>query len=104
MENETYNTLARQGYSLKHNFGHGADGLANLLTALNLLAFAFHSVLDCLCDLWRRARVALDARRPFFDHLKIAARFILLPHWTAVLETLLTDRALLDLTASTTSP
>ena len=68
---------------------------------LNLLAFAFHSVLDCLSDLWRRAR---GTRRAFFDLLKSATRFILFPHWTAVLETLLADLALLDLTASPTSP
>ena len=104
VENETYNCLTRQGYSLKHNFGHGQDGLANLLTVLNLLAFAFHSVLDCLSDLWRRARVKLGTRRAFFEHLRVAARLILFPHWTAVLEALLADRALLDLTASPTSP
>ena len=71
---------------------------------LNLLAFAFHSVLDCLCDLWRRARVALGTRRAFFELLKSATRLILFPHWTAVLEALLADRALLDMTASPTSP
>ena len=98
MKNETYNCLSRQGYSLKHNLGHGEDDLANLL------AFAFRSVLDCLSDLWRRARVALGTRLAFFNHLKIATRFILLPHWTAVLETLLANRALIDLTASPTSP
>ena len=88
----------------KHNFGNGEDGLANLQTVLNLLVFAFHSVLDCLSDLWRRARVALGTRLAFFNHLKIATRFILFPHWTAVLETLLANRALIDLTASPTSP
>ena len=71
---------------------------------LNLLAFAFHSVLDCLSDLWHRARVKLGTRRAFFEHLRVAARLILFPHWTAVLEALLADRALLDLTASPTSP
>ena len=71
---------------------------------LNLLAFAFHSVLDCLSDLWRRARVKLGTRRAFFKHLRVAARLILFPHWTVVLEALLADRALLDLTASPTSP
>ncbi len=48
IENENCNCLARLGYNLKHNFGHGSHGLANLLAVINLLAFAFHSVLDSL--------------------------------------------------------
>ena len=71
---------------------------------LNLLAFAFHSMLDCLSDLWCRAPVKLGTRRAFFHHLQSAVRFILFPHWTSVLEALLSDRALLDLTASPTTP
>ena len=38
--------------TLKHNFGHGQVRQA----MFNLLAFAFHSVLDCLCDLRRQLR------------------------------------------------
>ena len=34
IENEG-NCLARHGYNLKRNFGHGSDGLANLLATLN---------------------------------------------------------------------
>ena len=40
--NEAFNCLTCQGYHLKHNFGHGSEGLANLL------AFALHTLLDCL--------------------------------------------------------
>ena len=50
IENEGFNCLARHGYNLKRNFGHGSDGLANLLATLNLFAFALHAVLDCVCD------------------------------------------------------
>ena len=35
IENEGFNCLARHGYNLKRNFGHGSDGLANLLATLN---------------------------------------------------------------------
>ena len=34
IENETFHSLARHGYHLKHNFGHGQHGLANLLATL----------------------------------------------------------------------
>lgn len=92
VENETYNCLARHGYNLKHNFGHGSDGLANLLAVINLLAFAFHSVLDCLQGLWRQLRELLVTRRDFFENLRVAARLFVFPHWTALLETLLKQR------------
>ena len=92
IENETFNCLSRQGYHLKHNFGHGSDGLANLLAVINLLAFAFHSVLDCLQGLWRQLRDLLVTRRDFFENLRVAARLFVFPHWTALLETLLKQR------------
>ena len=92
VENETFNCLTRQGYHLKHNFGHGSAGLANLLAVLNLLAFACHSVLDSLRGLWRQLRDLLGTRRDFFENLRVAARLFLFPDWTALLETLLKKR------------
>ena len=77
IENETFNCLSRQGYHLKHNFGHGSDGLANLLAVINLLAFTFHSVLDSLQGLWRQLRDLLVTRRDFFENLRVAG------DWTA---------------------
>ena len=46
IENENNNVLKNHGYHLEHNFGHGQAYLAQLLVALNLLAFLFHMVLD----------------------------------------------------------
>ncbi len=86
IENETFNCLSRQGYHLKHNFGHGQAGLANLL------AFAFHSVLDCLRGLWCQARTRLVKRRDFFRDLQTLTKYFYLPDWTALLETLLKQR------------
>ena len=92
VENESFNCLSRQGYHLKHNFGHGSDGLANLLAVINLLAFAFHSVLDSLRGQWRQLRDLLVTRRDFFENLHVATRLFVFPHWTALLETLLKKR------------
>ena len=36
-------------YHFKQHSSHCADGLANLLTLLNLPSFAFHCGLVCLC-------------------------------------------------------
>ena len=44
IENETFNVLKNNGYSLEYNFGHGKETLASVLVTLNLLAFNFHTV------------------------------------------------------------
>ena len=59
---------------------------------LNLLAFAFHSVLDSLRGLWRQARTRLVTRRDFFRDLQTLTKYFYFPHWTALLETLLKKR------------
>lgn len=44
IENETFNVLRANGYHLEHNFGRGKSTLPDLFLVLNLLAFAFHTV------------------------------------------------------------
>ena len=89
IENETFNCLAHHGYHLKHNFGHGQDGLANLLATLNLFAFTLHAVLDCVADLWRRCRDKAGTRRRFFDKLRVLSEMFWFPDWNALLTTIL---------------
>src|SRR5260370_12782475 len=52
IENESFNTLKTKGYNLEHNFGHGKKHLSPVLSTLNLLPFAFHTVADLTHDLW----------------------------------------------------
>jgi hypothetical protein len=67
IENESFNVLKNNGYHLEHNFGHGKVNLAMVFVAMNLLAFAFHTVSDFLEDLWIKAREAKRARKRFFE-------------------------------------
>lgn len=46
IENEEHNTLTNQGYSFKHNYGHGKDHLLSVFAALKLLAFLMHEILN----------------------------------------------------------
>ncbi len=92
IENEGFNCLARHGYNSKRNFGHGRDGLANLLATLNLLAFALHAVLDCVSDLWRPCRDRAGTRRALFEELRVLTKWFCFPCWTALFETLLEKR------------
>ena len=54
IENESFNVLKNNGYHLEHNFGHGKQNLAMMFAAMNLLAFAFHTVCESLEALWKK--------------------------------------------------
>ena len=90
IENESFNVLKNHGYELEHNFGHGENYLAMTLAALNMLAFAWHTVLDLLEPPWRRAREAAGKRISFFAHLVTVTTFIVFPAWSDLLEALAT--------------
>ena len=56
---------------------------------LNLLAFAFHSVLDCLRGVWHQVRDRLGPRYAFFEELRVLTKYFYFPDWTALFETML---------------
>ena len=90
IENESFNVLKNHGYELEHNFGHGETYLAMTLAALNLLAFAWRTVLDLSEPPWRKAREAAEKRTSFFAHLATLTSFVIFPAWSDLLEALAT--------------
>ena len=70
IENESFNVLKSNGDHLEHNFGHGKRNLAMMFAALNMLAFAVHTLCDCLEQIWIDARTAKRARQRFFEHIR----------------------------------
>ena len=88
IENESFNVLKNHGYELEHNFGHGETYLAMTLAALNLLAFAWHTVLDTLEPPWKRARQAAETRKGFFAYLSTLTSLVIFPAWPDLLEAL----------------
>jgi hypothetical protein len=90
IENETFNVMKNHGYELEHNFGHGETFLAMTLAALNLLAFAWHSVLDLIEPPWQAAREAAAKRTTFFAHLLSLTTYVVFPSWQALLQALAT--------------
>jgi len=90
IENESFNVLKNHGYELEHNFGHGETYLAMTLAALNLLAFAWHTVLDLIEPPWRKARQAAEKRTSFFAYLATLTSFAVFPAWTDLLQALAT--------------
>lgn len=93
IENENVNTLKTKGYNLEHNFGHGKEHLAALLAAMNLIAFAMHTVADLVDEAWKAARAAVGARRRFFEDLRAITTYLVFPAWGELVETLRTGRA-----------
>ncbi len=90
VENENFNVLKNHGYELEHNFGHGEKFLAMTRTALNLLAFGWHSVLDILEPPWKTAREAATKRTSFFAHMLTLTAYVVFPSWKVFLESLAT--------------
>jgi hypothetical protein len=90
IENEGFNVMKNHGYELEHNFGHGERFLAMTLAALNLLAFAWHTVLELLEPPWQAAREAATTRTSFFAHLATLTAYAVFPSWPVFLESLAT--------------
>jgi len=88
-ENETNNVLKTKGYHLEHNFGHGAQFLANFMLTLNLLAFLFHTLLELLDEQYRLLRQHLVARRDFFNDLRALLRYMLFDNWNHLMRFML---------------
>jgi hypothetical protein len=81
IENGSFNVLKTQGYNLEHNFGHGKQNLAAMLVALNLLAFAFHTVCDLAEDAWRAARSKAGSRTRFFTRMAAISEYLVFASW-----------------------
>lgn len=92
IENETFNTLKTKGYNLEHNFGHGKQHLAAVLTTLNLIAFAMHTVADLADAAWREARKAVGTRTRFFEDLRALTTYLVFPNWALLVETLIAGK------------
>lgn len=92
IENESFNVMKNHGYELAHNFGHGKQFLAMVMAAFNLLAFAWHSVLDLCEPPWQAAREAAAKRTRFFTHLVALTAYLIFPDWPTFLESLATHK------------
>ncbi len=60
------------------------------LATLNLLAFAWHTVLELLEPPWRTAREAAVKRTSFFAQILTLTTYVVFPSWLVLLESLTT--------------
>jgi hypothetical protein len=89
IENESFNVLKNNGYHIEHNFGHGKENLAMVFAAINLLAFACHTVMDCCSKTWQAVRKYEGTRQHFFGALSHACRYLVFPSWESLWDTML---------------
>ena len=82
--------MKNHGYVFEHSFRHGEKFLAMHLAALNLLAFAWHTVLDILEPPWKAAREAAGKRTAFFAHLHMLTDYAVFPSWSVFIQSLTT--------------
>jgi hypothetical protein len=81
IENENNNNLKTKGYNLEHNFGHGTQYLSQLLLAMNLLSFLFHTVMHLVDTAYQLIRAKLPTRKTFFDDLRALTRYMHFDNW-----------------------
>lgn len=86
IENENNNVLKTKGYHLEHNFGHGKKHLSSLLLTMNLLAFAFHTLLEVSDSSYKMVRTAVGARRKFFQHLEALTAYWYFENWDRLMD------------------
>ena len=99
IENQSFKVLKSDGYHLEHNFGHGKQNLAMMFAALNVLAFAFHTVCDCPEQPWINARTAKRARSRFFEHIRTITAYLVFPNGQSFMQTLIDSKQLPDVEA-----
>ena len=77
VENETFNTLKNQGYSLEHSYGHGKKYLATNFMQLTFLAFLVDQIAQRLDKAFDRALQFCKTKKRLWE--KVRQVFDLLP-------------------------
>jgi hypothetical protein len=76
IENETFNTLKKQGYHFEHNYGHGQQQLATVLALVMLLAFLVDQIQQRCCGLFVRLWEGLGTKAKLWETLRSQFRVL----------------------------
>ena len=97
IENENNNTLKNQGYHLEHNFGHGKVHLASLLAVFNILAFAFHTILEIMDQAYKLVREKSGRRDTVFHSIRTLLSLFLFESFSSLMEFILGYKEITDI-------
>lgn len=81
IENECFNTLKNQGYSIEHNFGHGQNNLSFNFFLLNLLAFFIHQILELTDGLYQKCRELYHTKKNLWENLRVLFGWFVFETW-----------------------
>ena len=70
IENETFNTLKKQGYHFEHNFGLGKKHLAEVFTMLMMLAFLVDQTQQLCCPLFQAVLAKLKYKKTLWHRIR----------------------------------
>lgn len=86
IENECFNTLKNQGYSLEHNFGHGKKNLSFNFFLFNLLAFFIHQILELSDGLFQKCRHRYATKKYLWETLRALFGLFVFESWENLLK------------------
>ena len=86
IENETFNTLKNQGYSLEHNYGHGEQNLSVVLALLMMLAFLVDQIQQLCCPQFQAAWLKMKTKCHLWEEIRNHFRLLLFDSMTELLK------------------
>ncbi len=92
IENECFNTLKNQGYSLEHNFGHGKQNLSHNMYLLTLLAFFFHQIFELSDPAYQLCRRSLVSKKLLWETFRVLIRYFIFDSWNDLMLKLMSGR------------
>jgi hypothetical protein len=70
MENETCNTLKKQGYHFEHTYGHGTQNLSVVFARVMMLAFVVDQTQQRCCALFQAVWAKLGSKRLLWERMR----------------------------------
>ena len=86
IENECFNTLKNQGYSIEHNYGHGKKHLSYNMYLLTLLAFYFHQIFELTDGAYQACRKKLGSKRYMWEKFRSIISFFIMDSWEMTMD------------------
>jgi len=86
IENECFNTLKNQGYTIEHNYGHGEKHLSYNMYLLTLLAFYFHQILELTDGAYQACRTKLVSKRYMWQVFRGNIRALIFESWAHLMD------------------
>lgn len=81
IENETFNTLKKQGYNLGHNYGHGKENLTSIFLLLTMLAFFVDQTQEISCSLFQQAKQKQGSKKSLWEAMRALFRYFYIESW-----------------------